>query len=162
MFHILLATVPDSDGCFFCIQHFRDFAGIGSAHFSSDFQANAQWTRSNRWVNALPLLLLACLGFLMTMVEKDPEVGERIKRRRRSLGISQDALAAASGYTPSQISKIERGVHMPVEVEKMNRLCRKLKTWPGHIYYNDVVTPPEGSFSDQEEEDGGSKRGTAA
>lgn len=38
-------------------------------------------------------------------------IGDTLKRRRRALGLSQDALAQKAGVTQAQISSLERGAN---------------------------------------------------
>ena len=40
-------------------------------------------------------------------------IGERIRKRRRALGLSREALAERAGMTSNAISQYERGVRVP-------------------------------------------------
>lgn len=61
------------------------------------------------------------------------EIGERIKKRREELGMTQDELARAAGYkSRSSINKIEidgRGIPQP----KVVALAKALKVTPAYI-----------------------------
>lgn len=45
------------------------------------------------------------------MLAELESIGETLKRRRRDLGLSQDALAHKAGVTQAQISSLERGAN---------------------------------------------------
>jgi transcriptional regulator with XRE-family HTH domain len=55
----------------------------------------------------------------------DVHVGDRIRRRRRALGISQDKLAEALGLTFQQVQKYERGANR-VSASKLYQVARAL------------------------------------
>ena len=55
----------------------------------------------------------------------DVALGQRIRTRRRSLGMSQEKLAAALGLTFQQVQKYERGVNR-VSFSKLVLICRAL------------------------------------
>lgn len=61
------------------------------------------------------------------------DIGERIKRRREELGMTQDELARAAGYkSRSSINKIEidgRGIPQP----KIEALAKALKVTPAYL-----------------------------
>ena len=61
------------------------------------------------------------------------DIGERIKRRREELGMTQDELAHAVGYKwRSSINKIEvNAQHLPQR--KIEEIARALKTTPSYI-----------------------------
>ena len=56
----------------------------------------------------------------------DVHVGERIRRRRRALGISQDKLADSLGLTFQQVQKYERGANR-VSASKLYQIARALQ-----------------------------------
>ena len=56
----------------------------------------------------------------------DVHVGERIRRRRRALGISQDRLADQLGLTFQQVQKYERGANR-VSASKLYQIARALQ-----------------------------------
>jgi transcriptional regulator with XRE-family HTH domain len=56
----------------------------------------------------------------------DVHVGERIRRRRRALGISQDRLAEELGLTFQQVQKYERGANR-VSASKLYQIARTLQ-----------------------------------
>ena len=55
----------------------------------------------------------------------DVHVGERIRRRRRALGLSQDKLGEALGLTFQQVQKYERGANR-VSASKLYQIARAL------------------------------------
>jgi transcriptional regulator with XRE-family HTH domain len=56
----------------------------------------------------------------------DVHVGDRIRRRRRALGISQDKLAESLGLTFQQVQKYERGANR-VSASKLYQIARALQ-----------------------------------
>ena len=61
------------------------------------------------------------------------DIGERIKNRRESLGMSQSDLARAVGYTSrSTINKIEKDGR-GISQDKIVALARALKTTPSYL-----------------------------
>ena len=56
----------------------------------------------------------------------DVHVGERIRRRRRALGVSQDRLADQLGLTFQQVQKYERGANR-VSASKLYQIARALQ-----------------------------------
>ena len=62
----------------------------------------------------------------------DVAVGDNIRRRRRSLGISQEALAAAVNVTFQQIQKYERGANR-VSASRLYEISRVLACDAGDL-----------------------------
>ena len=62
----------------------------------------------------------------------DVMVGDNIRRRRRSLGISQEALAAAVNVTFQQIQKYERGANR-VSASRLYEISRVLTCDAGDL-----------------------------
>ncbi len=61
------------------------------------------------------------------------EVGKRIKKRREELGLTQDELAAQTGYkSRSSINKIERGGN-DLPQTKIVAFARALRTTPSYL-----------------------------
>ena len=56
----------------------------------------------------------------------DVHVGDRIRRRRRALGLSQDRLADQLGLTFQQVQKYERGANR-VSASKLYQIARALQ-----------------------------------
>ena len=56
----------------------------------------------------------------------DMHVGERIRRRRRALGVSQDWLADQLGLTFQQVQKYERGANR-VSASKLYQIAKALQ-----------------------------------
>ena len=61
------------------------------------------------------------------------DIGERIRRRREELGLSQSELARKVGYTSrSTINKIEKDAH-GISQDKIVAIARALKTTPSYL-----------------------------
>ena len=69
----------------------------------------------------------------------DSHVGERIRRRRRALGMSQEELAASVGLTFQQIQKYERGANR-VSASKLYQLATTLKA-KIEFFYEGLADP---------------------
>lgn len=63
----------------------------------------------------------------------DVHVGERIKFRRKMIGQSQDALAAALGVTFQQVQKYERGANR-ISASMMARAAKSQGVEPGFYF----------------------------
>jgi len=63
----------------------------------------------------------------------DLHVGAAIRRRRKSLGISQVALAGKLGLTFQQVQKYERGGNR-VSASKLDAIARALNCLPGDFF----------------------------
>ena len=76
-------------------------------------------------------------------------IGERIKQRRKHLGMSQDELAALLGYdSRATISKIESGI-IDMSVSKVEEFAKALKTSSSYLMgWEESATP----FPDDQEE----------
>lgn len=57
------------------------------------------------------------------------ELGNRIKRLRKELGISQKELAERIGVSNSRVSNWEQGINRP-DADILSRLCSALQTSP--------------------------------
>lgn len=55
-------------------------------------------------------------------------IGERIRRRRSELGLTQGRLAEAAGITPSAVSQIESGAIRALKSETLSRVALALQT----------------------------------
>ena len=73
----------------------------------------------------------------------DVHVGDRIRRRRRALGISQDRLADQLGLTFQQVQKYERGANR-VSASKLYQIARALQASIPYFFEGlpDPVQPP--------------------
>ena len=60
-------------------------------------------------------------------------VGQRIKERRKQLGMSAETLAELIGVSPTTIYRYESGDIEKVDVAKMIPLADALKTTPGNL-----------------------------
>jgi DNA-binding XRE family transcriptional regulator len=60
------------------------------------------------------------------------QVGQRIKQRRKNLGMSQDDLAEKAGIPQSHVSRLERGVHAATDAT-IERVAKALGVEPGDI-----------------------------
>jgi transcriptional regulator with XRE-family HTH domain len=69
----------------------------------------------------------------------DIHVGDRIRRRRRALGISQDKLAEALGLTFQQVQKYERGANR-VSASKLYQVARALQA-PIPYFFDGLPDP---------------------
>lgn len=61
-----------------------------------------------------------------------PEMGRRIKLRRKELGITQEKLAESLGISPNHLSGIETGVQNP-SIGFFVDLCEILKVTPDYL-----------------------------
>jgi transcriptional regulator with XRE-family HTH domain len=53
-------------------------------------------------------------------------IGERVQRRRKTLGMTQDQLEATSGVPQGSISRIERGVAESIQAATLLRFAQAL------------------------------------
>jgi transcriptional regulator with XRE-family HTH domain len=60
----------------------------------------------------------------------DKHVGEKVRLRRKELGLSQQALAEAAGVTFQQIQKYERGANR-ISASKLTEIAGALQKNPG-------------------------------
>jgi len=72
----------------------------------------------------------------------DVHVGERIRLRRRELGVSQERLAGALGITFQQIQKYELGRNR-VSASRLWDIARVLRVAPTYFYEGLDASPPE-------------------
>ena len=63
------------------------------------------------------------------MVKPKYELGERIKKLRKDLGISQKELASRIGVSNSRVSNWEQGINRP-DADILPKLCSALQTSP--------------------------------
>jgi len=71
----------------------------------------------------------------------DAAIGERIRRRRVELGLTQDQLAGRLGVSYQQIQKYERGANR-ISASRLYALARRLDVVPGY-FYGDLDAPGE-------------------
>jgi transcriptional regulator with XRE-family HTH domain len=71
----------------------------------------------------------------------DVHVGERIRRRRRALGVSQDRLAEQLGLTFQQVQKYERGANR-VSASKLYQIASTLQA--SVSFFFDGLPEPQG------------------
>lgn len=57
------------------------------------------------------------------------DLGEKIREKRLSVGLSQDALAFACGIDRSYMGRVERG-EVNITIEKLYRIASQLKCQP--------------------------------
>lgn len=76
----------------------------------------------------------------------DIHVGNRIRARRKLLGVSQEALADSLGLTFQQIQKYERAANR-VSASKLYDIARTLKCGIGY-FFEGLPDPVDGSASD--------------
>ena len=66
------------------------------------------------------------------MSEQFEKIGQRIRARRKALGMSQAKLAELLGISNNHMSSRENGKHS-TKLETFLRLCECLKTTPNHL-----------------------------
>jgi transcriptional regulator with XRE-family HTH domain len=71
----------------------------------------------------------------------DAAIGERIRRRRVELGLTQEQLACRLGLSYQQIQKYERGANR-ISASRLFALARRLDVTPG-FFYADLEPAPE-------------------
>lgn len=71
----------------------------------------------------------------------DAAIGERIRRRRVELGLTQDQLACRLGVSYQQIQKYERGANR-ISASGLYALARRLDVAPGY-FFADLDAPAE-------------------
>lgn len=80
----------------------------------------------------------------------DRHVGMRMRMRRRSLGLSQGALADVIGLTFQQVQKYERGANR-VSASKLWEIGHALKVGPSYFFEGLDGGLPDGSSPDGED-----------
>ena len=80
----------------------------------------------------------------LTATEVDSRVGDRIRRRRILMGLTQDQLGEALGISYQQIQKYETGANR-VSVGRLYLIAQKLGVNPGWFF--------DGSLSDASRDD---------
>ncbi|UTU07917.1 transcriptional regulator, Cro/CI family [Caulobacter phage C1] len=80
-----------------------------------------------------PPIAPAVLGDSKTPMPVDLFVGERIRARRKMMGISQEQLAAALGLTFQQVQKYEKGANR-VSASKLYDIAKKLQVPVEHFF----------------------------
>jgi transcriptional regulator with XRE-family HTH domain len=63
----------------------------------------------------------------------DRQIGERLRERRRALGLSQAQLAARMGFTPPQINRYEHGTTR-LSASGLWRAAQALEVAPGYFF----------------------------
>ena len=63
----------------------------------------------------------------------DAHIGERLRERRRALGLSQAQLAARMGFTPPQINRYEHGTTR-LSAAGLWRAAEALEVAPGYFF----------------------------
>ncbi len=76
----------------------------------------------------------------------DKHVGERLRRRRKDLHLSQEDLAASVGLTFQQIQKYERGSNR-VSASKLYQMAQTLKASVAY-FYEGLANPTQGVAED--------------
>ena len=66
-------------------------------------------------------------------------VGERIRKQRKALGLSQDSFAERIGRVPKFCADIERG-QTGMSIETMLRICSLLKMSPNYLLLGETKT----------------------
>lgn len=74
-------------------------------------------------------------------------IGERIKKRRTALGISQVALADKVGISKQSLYKYENGIITNIPSDKIEEIASVLNTTPAYIMgWGDEATSAEDSY----------------
>ena len=81
----------------------------------------------------------------------DVHVGERVRHRRKFLGISQSELADAIGLTFQQVQKYERGSNR-ISASKLFEIATALKTSAGYFFEGFAEREGDDGFSESESE----------
>ncbi|MEM1087741.1 MAG: helix-turn-helix transcriptional regulator [Pseudomonadota bacterium] len=81
---------------------------------------------------------------ILTATEVDSRVGDRIRRRRILMGLTQDQLGEALGISYQQIQKYETGANR-VSVGRLYLIAQKLGVQPGWFF--------DGALSDASRDD---------
>ena len=71
----------------------------------------------------------------------DAAIGERIRRRRTELGLTQEQLAQRLGVSYQQVQKYERGANR-ISASRLYALALRLDVAPGY-FYADLEVPAE-------------------
>jgi len=86
--------------------------------------------------------------------EKNPvdlHVGARVRLRRKSLGLSQEALGNALGLTFQQVQKYERGANR-ISASKLHETARFLKVPVAYFFDNFATTESNEPFTESASE----------
>ncbi|MGK5731174.1 helix-turn-helix domain-containing protein [Streptomyces sp. URMC 124] len=67
------------------------------------------------------------------------ELGENVKKHRRTAGLTQEALALAAGVAPSTVAKLEQGGN--VRIETLHLLARALHVKTSQLMASDTPAP---------------------
>ena len=62
------------------------------------------------------------------------EIGQRIQKERKALGLSQEQLAVAVGVSLNSISSIERGIFSPA-LDTFHEICDALMVSPDYLLF---------------------------
>ena len=74
-------------------------------------------------------------------------IGERIKQRRKQLGMSAETLAELIGKSPATVYRYEKGDISGVDSKVILPIADALQTTPGHLMGWDEITDSLGSNS---------------
>lgn len=80
--------------------------------------------------SAFALFIVKLLAVITMKIDKKL-VGDRIKRRRKAAGLTQEALAERIGLSKNHLSNIERGRYLPT-IETMLLICDALGQTPDY------------------------------
>ncbi|HET8655019.1 MAG TPA: helix-turn-helix domain-containing protein [Longimicrobiaceae bacterium] len=70
------------------------------------------------------------------------DLGEKIKARRKALGLSQGELAERSGINPTHLSRLETGKYQP-SVDVLKKLVEVLQVSADYLLQEDAPEPQE-------------------
>ncbi len=83
--------------------------------------------------------------------EIDTHVGERVRQRRKSLGLSQTDLGQALGLTFQQVQKYERGTNR-ISASKLFETAGALQVTVGYFFEGYDDTQPAAAFVESKSE----------
>lgn len=81
---------------------------------------------------------MACMKSARERKPNAAALGERIRRRRKELGLTAKALARAAGLSASYLSQLEHGKHAQPSLDVLGALARALETTLDEL----LVDPP--------------------
>lgn len=83
----------------------------------------------------------------MTINEIDVIAGDKLKKRRTMLGMSQADIAEAVGVTFQQIQKYEKGTNR-ISASRLYQFAKLLKVEPNYFFDNVVIDNSEASMEE--------------
>ena len=79
------------------------------------------------------------------------DIGERIKRRRKELGLSAEQVAERLGVSPATIYRYESNDIVNMRIDKLEPIAKVLRTTPAHLMgWEDESSQPDKEMDDVE------------